>query len=426
VQLLPNIIPASAGISTAQYLMLVALLLGLLVSGLAALTNCRANWLHNWIKLGWLGDFLLSKDPKQKSLCLRYMVGAINCIAGISALNFGVAIGVIDAQDCGALTTTALVALAAFYAVFRSGLNQRLADPSMMGPQMMLTVVFLAWGYAIGGPAKSVAMLLLFVTLLFSMFATNSRVLIRASVLTVVAFGTAMYLTAQSERNLPLAEQIQLVYFCVLLIMLISVCLMVTQLTRLRAKSTQRKRELTEALARIRELATRDELTGLFNRRHMLELLNTERHRCKRTGRSFCVGLIDVDHFKSVNDRHGHGVGDEVLAAIGHTIEAGLRETDVVARWGGEEFLVMFTDTDCATAEMVLARIHKSLLQTTVSATVPEMRVSFSAGVTPYLNEEMLTRTIDRADRGLYSAKAAGRQRIMCMEACDQHLGLIA
>jgi diguanylate cyclase (GGDEF)-like protein len=419
-------ISVSAGINTAQYLVLVALLLALLVMVLAALVRCRTSWLHDWLKLGWFSDVLLSADPRQKTLCLRYMVGAINCIAGIAALNYGVACGVIKAADCQALTTAGIVCLLGFYGLQRSGLNLRLPDPNLMGPHMMTTVLFLAWGYVIGGPAKPVALLLLFVTLLFSMFASSPRLLIRTSVLAALAFGAAMYQTARNERDIPMAPQVQLVYFCVLLIMLISVCLMVTQLTRLRAKSTQRKLELTEALARIKELATRDELTGLFNRRHMLEMLNTERHRCKRSGRSFCIGLIDVDHFKSVNDAHGHGVGDEVLASIGHTIEAGLRETDMVARWGGEEFLVMFTDTDCSTAEGVLARIHHTLVHTMVSPSVPDLRVSFSAGVTRYQSEEMLTRTVDRADRGLYSAKAAGRQRIMRVEATDPRLGQLA
>jgi diguanylate cyclase len=416
---------ASAGINTAQYLLVVAVLLALLVSGLAALVQCRTSWLHDWLKLGWFSDVILSADRKQKTLCLRYMVGAVNCIAGISALNFGVAYGVINAADCQLLTRCGLVILVGFFAIIRSGLNQRLADPTMVGAQMMITVLFLAWGYLVGGPAKPVAMLLLFVILMFSMFTSSTRLLIRASVLSALSFGVVMYLTAQAERNIPVAQQVQLVYFCVLLIMLISVCLMVTQLTRLRAKSTQRKQELTEALARIQELATRDELTGLFNRRHMLEKLNIEKHRCNRTGRTFCVALIDVDHFKSVNDTHGHGVGDEALASLGHTISAGLRETDMVARWGGEEFLVMFTDTDCTTAELVLSRIHKTLEQTIVSAGVPDLRLTFSAGLTCYQNDEMLTRTIDRADRGLYQAKAAGRRRIVRIDA-DQGLGVIA
>jgi diguanylate cyclase (GGDEF)-like protein len=397
--------------------MVVALLLAMLVAGMAALVHCRTRWLHDWLKLGWFSDLVLSSDPRQKTLCIRYFVGALNCLTGIAALNFGAALGVINVLDCQLLSAFGLACIFGFYLLIRSGINRRFKDPAMVGAQMTCTVLFLAWGYVIGGPAKSVAVLLLFVILMFSMFTANTALLIRSSVLAALSFGAAMWYTAQVEANVPLTPLVQLVYFCVLLIMLISVCVMVTQLTSLRRKSTQRKKELIEALARIQELATRDDLTGLFNRRHMLELLNTEKHRSQRSGRGFCLALIDVDHFKAVNDAHGHGVGDETLVSVASTITAGLRETDVVARWGGEEFLVMFTDTDCATAEAVLARIQKTMTQTVVSASASQLRVAFSAGMTHYDGNEMLTRTIDRADRALYGAKAAGRGRIMRLEA---------
>jgi diguanylate cyclase (GGDEF)-like protein len=231
---------------------------------------------------------------------------------------------------------------------------------------------------------------------------------------------------AVEERLLPNGPQIQMVYFAVMLITLISTYLLVQQLTRMRNTSTQRKQELSEALARIQVLATRDDLTGLYNRRHMLEQLNIERHRSNRTGRPFCIAMIDIDLFKKVNDTYGHGVGDEVLSNVASAISVGLRETDVVARWGGEEFLVMFTDTDCDTAEMVLARILKLLGTSPVSSSHPELRVTFSAGVTAFENEELLTRTVDRADRALYRAKTSGRNRIARSEQKNVGMGMLA
>lgn len=422
-------IPVTTGINTVQYLVVLALLLALMVAGLTALIQCKLRWLHDWLRLGWFGDLVLSKDPAQKTLCLRYLVGAANCVAGLAALNYGIAIGVIEPEGGHWLTVFALIATFAYYLAIRSGLNLRFKDRSMAAIQMTTAEIFLAWGYLIGGPGRAVALMLLFVILMFGMFTTSTRDLIRASVLATVLFGAAMLRISMTQdddaTSMHRLPQLQLVYFGVLMIMLVSVCLLVTQLSRLRINASKRKQELTEALARIQELATRDELTGLFNRRHMLELLNTEKHRSNRAGRRFCIGLIDVDYFKAVNDVHGHGVGDQVLSSVATAITAGLRETDVVARWGGEEFLVMFTDTDCATADQVLSRIQKSLTHTMVSAMVPDLRVAFSAGVTHYDADEMLTRTIDRADRALYMAKAAGRNRTMRLEP-DQRLGLIA
>ncbi len=411
-----NIATSSAGISTTQFLVVLALMLILTVAGLAGLTQRRSRRLTSWHWLDRLSDLVLSKDPKQIVLLLRYLVGAANSVAGVAALNYGVSERVIEAEGSNWLTAAAIFCAIGFYAAMRMGLNQRLADPSMAAPQIICAVIFLAWGYTLGGPGSPIALLLLFVFLMFSIFTSTTRTLIQACVVAAVAFGIAMTHVAVSTPQVPYMAKLQLVYFCVLLFMLVSVCVLVSQFNRMRAKSTRRKQELSEALARIQDLATRDELTGLFNRRHMLELLNNEKHRCIRSERRFCIALIDVDRFKSVNDTHGHGVGDEVLASVAGVITGGLRETDVVARWGGEEFLIMFTDTDCPTAELVLSRIQMMLSATMVSQAVPSLHVTFSAGLTHYDAEEMLTRTIDRADRGLYMAKAGGRNRVVRLE----------
>ncbi|MBI2734591.1 MAG: GGDEF domain-containing protein [Aquabacterium sp.] len=412
----PHLAASSAGISTTQFLVVLALMLILMVAGLAGLTQRRSRRLTSWHWLDRLSDLVLSKDPKQTVLLLRYLVGAANSMAGVAALNYGVTEGVIEAAGSGWLTITALLCTAAFYAVMRLGINQRFADPSMAAPQIICAVLFLAWGYTLGGPGSPIALLLLFVFLMFSIFTSTTRTLITACVVAAVAFAFSMTHVAMSTPQVPYMAKLQLVYFSVMLFMLISVCVLVSQFNRMRDKATRRKQELSEALARIQDLATRDELTGLFNRRHMLELLNNEKHRCIRSERRFCIALIDVDRFKAVNDTHGHGVGDEVLASVAGVITGGLRETDVVARWGGEEFLVMFTDTDCPTAELVLSRIQMMLSASMVSQAVPNLHVTFSAGLTHYEPEEMLTRTIDRADRGLYMAKAGGRNRVVRLE----------
>jgi diguanylate cyclase len=380
-----NISTSSAGISTTQFLVVLALMLILMVGGLAGLTQRRSRRLTSWHWLDRLSDIVLSKDPRQTVLLLRYLVGAANSVAGVAALNFGVSTGVLEPESVSWLTAAAIFCAIGFYAAMRMG--------------------------------SPIALLLLFVFLMFSIFTSTTRTLIQACVVAAVAFGIAMTRVAVSTPQVPYIAKLQLVYFSVLLFMLVSVCVLVSQFNRMRDKSTRRKQELSEALARIQDLATRDELTGLFNRRHMLELLSDRR---------FCIALIDVDRFKSVNDTHGHGVGDEVLASVASVITGGLRETDVVARWGGEEFLIMFTDTDCPTAELVLSRIQMMLSATMVSQAVPSLHVTFSAGLTHYDAEEMLTRTIDRADRGLYMAKAGGRNRVVRLEPGQPEVAPVA
>lgn len=397
-------------------LTLIGLALAASAVATARLLNLRLRWLPRWMRLNWLSDLVLSSNVDQKYIGRRFLVGVANCAAGVLALNVGASLGLIDAQACRWLTLTALVTTGVFYALMRSGLNQRFSDPALTEWQGTSVILFLAWGYLIGGPGRPLALLLLMVILLFSMFTNTPRQLFRACVLAGLSFGSAMACVAWEARAELNAAAMQLVYACVLLLALSTVSLLIHQMHQLRRQAQVRQHELAEALDRIRDLATHDELTGLINRRRMQELMHTEKHRTVRSGRGFCLAMIDIDHFKRVNDRLGHVAGDEVLARVAGTIAAGLRETDIVARWGGEEFLVMFTDTDEDTAERVLLRIQASLAQTCVTEADASLRVTFSAGVGNHLRDETLTRTIDRADRALYAAKAAGRNRVVHAE----------
>jgi len=398
--------------SQSHYVIAWVVLIAAVVVSVTALIQCNIQWLHRWVSLGWLSDVLFSKDPQQKRLGLRYLVGMVNCSAGVIALNYGASQGVIDPEGCRYLTWTSVAVMAAFFLMLRTGLSKRLPDPSMSEAKTAFAIGILAWGYVLGGPGAPVALMLLFIILMFGMFTTTSRQLIRSSILSGLVFSVAFVVTAVNSGGAhTVTGRLQMVYGGVLLIVLISVCLLVNEMARMRARLTQRKADLTAALAQIKELAIRDEVPRLVNRRHMVRVLNATGQRADRSQGKFCLCLIDVDHFKSVNDELGHGAGDEVLRGLSNVIAAGLRETDVVARWGGEEFLVLFTDTDCEDAALVVDRIRQMLSETVVLASDPEMRVTFSAGLTTYQVEEPIVATIERADQALYQAKATGRNR---------------
>jgi len=370
----------------------------------------EARWWPNALWTRRLDVLLFSADPEQQILGRRFAIGVANCLAGLLALNYGTWQGVIDPHRCVLLTQAAMAVIVILYAVFRTGLNQRLADPSMGGVATALSVVFLAWGYLIGGPGRPVALLLLFVILMFSIFTSTTRDLWRASALAAVAFGWVMWQVADEQRHILHGPEMQLVYFLMLMLMLVSVSLLVGQLARLRETARSRRVELAKALQRIQELATQDELTGLPNRRHMLERLSQAQTRQRRHGGVTSVALVDVDHFKTINDRHGHGVGDEVLRALSGVMQKGLRESDTLARWGGEEFLMLFPDTTPQDAMAVLQRIQQQLTQ---AATFPAgLRVTFSAGVAALASDDSLEHSITLADTALYAAKAAGRNRV--------------
>lgn len=173
----------------------------------------------------------------------------------------------------------------------------------------------------------------------------------------------------------------------------------------------QRAAELATAHETMRRLATYDDLTGLVNRRHMTLLAHRQAEVHRTGGEAFSIALIDLDRFKQINDAWSHAVGDEVLQGFADMARDTLHETETIARWGGEEFLILLPHAPGRTPETSLDRLRQRLASTEIAPGVPGLRLNFSAGISKHRPDEAIEQTIDRADRGLYQAKADGRGR---------------
>lgn len=180
------------------------------------------------------------------------------------------------------------------------------------------------------------------------------------------------------------------------------------------------QRTIMELNARLREAAAVDSLTGLPNRRYGGERMQAIAAESKRSGAPFALISIDVDHFKLINDRYGHAGGDQVLRQVAETIPGCLRQYDVCARWGGEEFLVLLPNTTETAAVDVAQRILVRLRELSFVDLEPlnaedepaVLRVTVSAGVTVNRPDEPCELTLQRSDRALYRSKAEGRDRV--------------
>jgi diguanylate cyclase (GGDEF)-like protein len=163
----------------------------------------------------------------------------------------------------------------------------------------------------------------------------------------------------------------------------------------------------------LQRIALTDPLTGLPNRRSAEERLKTERARTQRDSHGFALALVDIDHFKMVNDRYGHAVGDEVLGAVARRFESGLREGDWVARWGGEEFLFVLHGGTVDAAAGIMERLADKVRSTPIQTSVGSISLSFSAGVAAFgANDSEILPMLEKIDHALYQAKASGRDRI--------------
>ncbi len=172
-------------------------------------------------------------------------------------------------------------------------------------------------------------------------------------------------------------------------------------------------RQLSDELSRVRLLSLTDELTSLPNRRAFLNRLENEVSRVQRYGAPLSLGLIDLDHFKQVNDRYGHAAGDEVLRVFARSVMAVFRHHDVVSRYGGEEFAVLLPNTDQEGAQRALNKVRERCRETRwqINGDTHPMP-TFSAGLALYKPGESVDTFIERVDKALYRAKRAGRDRI--------------
>ena len=176
------------------------------------------------------------------------------------------------------------------------------------------------------------------------------------------------------------------------------------------------ERSLRAANEENRRLSITDPLTGVYNRRYLMEQLPREIDRAARYGRQLAAVMCDVDFFKKINDTHGHLTGDEVLKWFGSTLKAGVRSSDWIARYGGEEFVIVLPETNVANAALAAEHLRKKIAELPFAASGQELPVSASFGVSGWRDKVPQGATLDslmaRCDAGVYASKAAGRNRI--------------
>jgi len=207
---------------------------------------------------------------------------------------------------------------------------------------------------------------------------------------------------------------VELGHFLLVATMLPAVSILAGRLSRLRHRARLQRTELAQALARLREQNTRDELTGLANRRRMESLITQEHQRCTRSGQTFCLALLDIDRFKAVNERHGYACGDAVLRALSQEALRHVRVSDRLSRWSGGSFLLMMCDTHGALARGGLERLLRRLSALrTVHEAGAAVAVTLSAGLAEHHAGEAVTQTLERAERALAEARSQGGDRVV-------------
>lgn len=357
-----------------------------------------------------LGNLILGVEPKLRARVGMTLLAMWGYVACTGLLIYLVQIGMVPSRTAMPLVAFMWTGVPVFYVLVRTGLSRRLGSPGMDLPQCLFAMASILIAYVIIGPERNTVLLLIALVMVFGMITLTPRQVRIMGVCTLACLGAAMVWLALHEPG-RVDARVEIIKFVLAACTLPVISAVATHVAKLRTRLLDQKHELKHALSMLHEVATRDELTGLHNRRHMMQLMEQQTKRQLRSGEGFCLALIDLDHFKQVNDHFGHQVGDLVLKTFAQTVGKELRQTDVLARWGGEEFLLMLTapDPGLEGAQASLARFQAALRQVVIGNGV---RITFSAGLTEHPPGEPLHETLERADRGLYKAKEQGRNRV--------------
>jgi diguanylate cyclase len=177
-----------------------------------------------------------------------------------------------------------------------------------------------------------------------------------------------------------------------------------------------RIKELEAKLDHMSELVREDQLTGSLNRKGLDDVFEREVARSERRGTPLCVAMLDLDNFKALNDKYGHFAGDEALIHLVRVVKNTLRPTDVIARFGGEEFVILLPETRLEDATDTMKRLQRELTKHFFLYKNERMLITFSAGVTSWQQKEEQSTVVARADKAMYKAKKAGKNRVMAAE----------
>lgn len=352
---------------------------------------------------------LLQQRERRRILALAFASYAIDCLwmAGLWHLSVvPAALPLVYAAAAGLASCT-------FHLLIARHWNLGLRDPSMTVLQTGFAYALLVVGLLLAPQAGGLMLLTMFIVAAFSALAMTLRQFVLAWLLVSSATGLAIFMFGGGIALPAATPQQVVVSWLVFASVLGRVVLLSLRIGSLRDQLIERNHELRDSLERIEHLASVDDLTQAWNRRAIGRMIDEEGQRAVRSGAPFCMVMLDLDHFKAVNDRCGHQVGDAVLRRFAAITLAALRATDRLGRWGGEEFLVLLPATRQEGALVIAERVRAAVEAEPWDLLAPKLRVTVSGGIAESLPEQVANEHIARCDAALYMAKNGGRNRIV-------------
>jgi diguanylate cyclase (GGDEF)-like protein len=360
--------------------------------------------------VAWLASIVLSNSPdRRENLRLPLIACALHGVWIAAACLYAVPNGLIQAWAAWVVVAYESLSAIGFYVAIRSGWSRRFADGGLVLTQMLAASAMASFGYITAPELRPSILHMLCVIQVFGM-ATLKPAEASAAGTAAVAMLCAVIVSLFAIGPPDLHAEI---------LKLLLACTIVLQLSRLsrdysfvRERVAEDRLKLQETVARVNEEATRDALTGLPNRSFMEEALAERLAAWRAGGPAFCLGILDLDHFKRVNDQKGHQAGDAVLIALAQASRQSFRGSDLLCRWGGEEFMCLLPDAGSEeTTRAAMQRLRSAFSEALAGVPGLEWAITFSSGFASPCDGVTPDELVAQADRALYSAKQDGRDR---------------
>lgn len=333
------------------------------------------------------------------------------------------ALGLLDVGfvEMGALVLVVLISQLFFHVALRSGWSQRFRDPSMTLVHILVAVMVGLWIISKAGEARTILLMLFIMAAIFGAFELRHRQFMLVTLVAVAGY-TLITVADVATGQLDSSSQVVVLELLGFATLMVWLAWFGSHIAEMRRMLGRRNRELRDLSKRLKHQADHDELTGLPNRRRLISRLETVAAASRTSGAPFCVAVLDLDHFKAVNDENGHQAGDEVLTQLAQRATKLLRGADDlmriddtvtdIGRFGGEEFLLILPETELSGAGLAAERLRREIADTPFDTSAGPIVCTASIGVAEHLAGEPIHRTIARADEALYTAKSAGRNRV--------------
>ncbi|MGV8940570.1 MAG: diguanylate cyclase [Lysobacter sp.] len=356
-------------------------------------------------------DILGSTIPRRRERLVQWLIATYIYLGAVIWFITGVLQGWMSQSALMLWLGFVFAVLIVGYATLRSGWTERFRDASITVCQLSMGVLFANWGYVICGPMRTAALFPIMVAIAFGAFTLRWRQIAFLTALALFGLVAAVLFRDLFPQWVPaLGEvsptRVDINNVLMLVVVLPPLGVIAARLSSLRRKVRDQREALSQALSEVERLAVRDELTGIANRRSMRSVLKRSVALSSREIAPFCIAIMDIDHFKAVNDDLGHAGGDQVLKEFAHRANAQLRSTDAIGRWGGEEFVLMV----CGNIEGACSIVER-IRQAVRSCGTDARQITFSAGVAQHQPGETPDELLARADIALYKAKRTGRDR---------------